>query len=306
MYEGSITDVRGIAMGHATNAEAMTGCTAILAREGAVGGVDVRGGAPGTRETDAFSQGAMVPLVHAVCLSGGSAFGLAAAQGVMDYLEEQDIGFDTGIAKVPLVGAAVLFDLGLGSAKVRPTAQDGYLAAQRASASERSMGSIGAGTGATVGKLFGPQYAQKGGLGTASIRVGKATVGAIAAVNACGNIHDPATGAVLAGAYDRESRRHLPLTELTDYRGGFGRNTTICCIATDAVLDKRQAHRLAMLAQDGLAMAIRPVHTLSDGDTAFSLCTGRVEEDVNRIFALAAEVTARAVCNAVWSAGQEL
>ncbi|MBE5780871.1 MAG: P1 family peptidase [Clostridiales bacterium] len=303
MFNGAITDVAGILVGHSTNSAAKTGCTAILAPDGAVGGVDVRGGAPGTRESDAFAEGAMVPLVHAVTLCGGSAFGLAAAQGVMDYLEEQGIGFDVGVAKVPLVGAAVIFDLGVGDAKVRPTAADGYAAAAAACKDDRSMGLVGAGTGATVGKLFGPAMAEAGGLGTASMKVGKATVGCIVAVNACGNIHDHTTGSIIAGSYNASLGVRHSVTDLLAFAGESGKNTTICCIATDAKLNKHEAHRLAMLAHDGYAMAIRPVHMLNDGDTAFSLCTGKVEEDANLIFAAAAEVTARAICNAIYAGG---
>ncbi|MDL2224636.1 P1 family peptidase [Eubacteriales bacterium OttesenSCG-928-M02] len=302
MFPGSITDVKGIMVGHDTDKEAMTGCTAILAKEGAVGGVDVRGGSPGTRETDAFSDRGRVPLIHSVLLTGGSAFGLAAAQGVMDYLEEEGIGFDTGVAKVPLVGAAVIFDLACGRADVRPTAQNGYFAAQNATENNRDMGIIGAGTGAMVGKMLGPGYLQKGGLGTASIKVGKATVGAMVAVNAVGNIHNHHTGEIIAGVYDKQKKRHLGLEEVTAFYAEKGQNTTICCIATDAVLDKQQTHRLAMLAHDGFAMAIRPVHTQADGDTAFAMVTGKVVENVDMVLAVAAEVTARAIVNGVLAA----
>lgn len=292
MFDGCITDVAGIRAGHYTDSEAMTGCTFIMCEGGAVSGVDVRGGAPGTRETDAFSVNGSVPLMNGVMLSGGSAFGLASADGAMAYLEENGQGFDTGVAKVPLVGAAVIFDLAYGRADVRPDRDAGYAAAKAAYgvASEKlEQGSVGAGTGATVAKLLGMDKAIKSGIGAASMNVAGATLAAIACVNAVGNIYDYRNGSLIAGHN----------VDLTGYTATPGENTTIGLIATDAKLDKLQAKRLAMLAHDGMAMSIRPVHTTSDGDTAFAMATGRVDSNVDILFAYAAEVFARAIQNAV-------
>lgn len=298
MYNGNITDIAGITAAHVSDFTARTGCTIVLAQEGAVGAVDVRGGAPGTRETDAFSPVNMVPQVHGVLLCGGSAFGLAAADGAMAELEQKGIGLDVGVAKVPILGAAVLFDLGVGDPNVRPTAQMGARAVWEANRAPLSQGAVGAGTGATVGKLFGPQFASPSGVGTASMRAGKATIAAVFAVNAVGQVYNHHTGARIQGARDErgqliDARDLLMPLSMT--------NTTIGVIATDAVLTKAQAHRLAMLAHDGMAMSIRPVHTMNDGDTAFALATCKVEENPDLLFALAAEVTARAVENAVLS-----
>ncbi len=293
MYSGCITDVMGITAAHATDEIGKTGCTLILAKDGAIGAVDVRGGAPGTRETDAFSPLNLVERVHAVLLCGGSAFGLRAADGAMQALEEMNIGFDTGIVKVPIVGAAVLFDLGYGDKKARPTAEMGYQAAMQATSGPLSQGSVGAGTGATVCKMFGAELAQKGGFGCASMKVGKATVAAAFAVNAVGNIYDYATGACILGPKTLLTEMKMPLP---------GTNTTIGVIATDAILSKTQAKRLAMLAHDGFALAVRPVHTMHDGDTAFALCTAHVAENPDYVFAVAAEVVARAIFNAAMSA----
>ena len=298
MYNGNITDVEGITAAHVSDFQARTGVTIILAQEGAVGAVDVRGGAPGTRETDAFSPVNMVPQVHGVLLCGGSAFGLAAADGAMAELEQKGIGLDVGVAKVPLLGAAVLFDLGVGDPMVRPTAQMGARAVWEASQAPLTQGAVGAGTGATVGKLFGPQFAAPSGVGTASMRVGKATLAAAFAVNAVGQVYDHHTGARIQGARDERGK----LIDTRDLLMPLSvTNTTIGVIATDAALTKAQAHRLAMLAHDGMAMSIRPVHTMNDGDTAFALATGKVKENPDLLFALAAEVTARAIENAVLS-----
>ena len=295
MYKGNLTDVQGITAAHATDEKARTGCTVILAKDGAVGSVDVRGGGPGTRETDAFAPINLVQQVHGVCLSGGSAFGLATADGVMRYLDEQQIGFDTGVCKVPIVGGAVLFDLAYAEPGQRPTAEMGYRAAAQANTTPLQQGCYGAGTGATVAKMLPNLPPKKSGFGTASMRIGKATIAAGFAVNALGNIYDYATGDLICG---------YTLDEQTDAMKKMwnGQNTTIGVIATDAKLDKIQAHRLAMLAHDGYGMAIRPVHTMHDGDTAFALATGKVEENPDLIFTFAAEVTARAIANAVWAA----
>lgn len=296
MYNGCITDVKGITAAHATNAQARTGCTVVICKEGATGGVDVRGGAPGTRETDAFAPINMVPAVHAVVLAGGSAYGLAAADGVMRELEKKNIGYDVGVGKVPIVGSAVLFDLANGDMHVRPDAQMGAQAALQAGKAPLKQGLHGAGTGATVGKLYGMEYQSPGGFGCASVQIGPATLAAAVAVNAAGQIVNPVNGQLLQGARDAQGNllQGPPLVKPLQ-----GTNTTIGLLATDAILTKAQAHRLAMLGHDGYAMAIHPVHTMYDGDTVFALATNQFEVDPDVLFALSAEVMARAIVNAV-------
>ncbi|WP_338664285.1 P1 family peptidase [Pararoseomonas sp. SCSIO 73927] len=306
---GAITEVPGIRVGHFTEARRPTGCTVILAEEGAVAGVDVRGAAPGTRETDLLDPANLVERVHAVLLSGGSAFGLDAASGVMRWLEERGIGFAAGPARVPIVPAAVLFDLAVGDHRIRPDAAAGYAACEAASAEAPAEGSVGAGTGATVGKLYGMARAMKGGIGTASVRVGAITVGAIVAVNAVGDVIDPRTGAVLAGARDAEGRRPIGATEAV-LRGELpppmqaGMATTIGVVATDATLTKAQCRRLAGAAHDGLARSIDPIHTMSDGDTIFALATGRsgLPGNMMALGAIVPRVMAAAVQRAVRAA----
>ena len=306
---GSITQVMGIEVGHFTDARRPTGCTVIIARDGAAGGVDVRGAAPGTRETDLLHPSNLVDQVHAVLLAGGSAWGLDAASGVMQWLEEQHIGLPVGYGLVPIVPAAVLFDLPVGDASIRPDAKAGYAACAAAGRNAPLEGNVGAGAGALVGKLFGMARAMKGGIGTASITVDGITVGAIMACNALGDVVDPATGQVIAGARTADG------TALLDSRSALiaghapkpvlaGTNTTIGVVATDAVLTKAQAHRLAQVAHDGLARAINPVHTMSDGDTMFALGTGASGRSAGMMLlgTLAAEVTARAIVRAVLAA----
>ena len=296
-----ITDIPGIRVGHDTNLEAGTGCTVILCGTPAVGGVDVRGGAPATRETDLLHPMHLVEEVHAVLLTGGSAYGLDAASGVMRYLEERNIGYDVEVARVPIVPAAAIFDLGFGSARVRPDAASGYRACEQATAEAVAQGNVGAGTGATVGKMEGPTFMMKGGLGSASMRLDDGTlVGAIVAVNAYGDVIDPQTQQVIAGA------RH-PL-------GGFIAadpfgNTTIAVIATSASLSKEAINKVAQMAHNGLAQAIRPAHTMFDGDTVFAMALGpgletrrnpgRTASQVSRIGAAAATTLARAIVKAV-------
>ncbi len=301
----AITDVAGIKVGHFTDARRPTGCTVILCEDGATGGVDVRGSAPGTRETDLLDPQNLVQQVHAVVLSGGSAFGLEAATGVVRWLEERNIGYDVGVAKVPIVPAAILFDLTVGDAKIRPDAAAGYNACKAASTNAPAEGNVGAGAGATVGKMFGPKRAMKGGLGTASISVGKElTVGAIVAVNAAGDIVDPSTGKLLAGARTQDGKK-LQGTMAGILRGDAlppvlgGTNTTIGLIATDAKLDKAQAQKVAQMAHDGLARTTNPAHTMFDGDTIFALATGEIASNVNTIGAFAAEMVALSIRNAV-------
>jgi L-aminopeptidase/D-esterase-like protein len=314
---GSITDVPGIEVGSAQNEEALTGCTVVLARKGAVGGVDVRGGAPGTRETDLLHPINLVEKVHAVLLAGGSAFGLDAATGVMRYLEEQQLGFDTGIAKVPIVPAAILFDLGIGDKNIRPDAQMGYQACQAASSEPPMEGNRGAGTGATVGKLFGSALAMKSGLGTASLRAAGIVVGALVAVNAFGDVVDPERGTILAGLRSGQvgpirvggTERFANTVEMM--KKSLGRsilgfatrsNTGIGVIATNAKLTKAEATKVAQMAQDGIARAVRPAHTMLDGDTIFALSTGNKSASVTLVGALAAEVMAAAIVRGVMTA----
>jgi len=303
----AITDVQGIKVGHYTNLEAATGCTVILAEKGAIGGVDVRGAAPGTRETELLRPLHLVQEVHAVLLSGGSAFGLDAAGGVMRYLEERGVGYNTLVAMVPIVPAAILYDLAIGDPKVRPDAASGYAACLAASGGLVDEGNVGAGTGATVGKMMGTLWSMKGGLGTASQRVGgKYIVGAIVAVNAFGDVVDPRCGHIIAGARRDEYGRFLR-TEEELRRGRHGTpmplaNTTIGVVATNAPLTKDQANKVAQMAHDGLAMSIRPVHTMFDGDTIFALSTAKRQRkavDVSAVGAVAAQVVAKAVVRAV-------
>ncbi|HMV46337.1 MAG TPA: P1 family peptidase [Blastocatellia bacterium] len=310
--KSSITDVAGIKVGHFTESRRPTGCTVILCEEGATGGVDVRGSAPGTRETDLLDPKNLVQQVHAVVLSGGSAFGLETATGVVRYLEERGIGYDVGVAKVPIVPGAILFDLGVGDAKIRPDAEAGYKACKAASANPPAEGNVGAGAGATVGKMFGGKRAMKGGLGTASIKLPTGlTVGAIVAVNAVGDIIDPSTGKLLAGARTPDGKR-LQGAMVGILRGEAlppllgGTNTTIGLIATDAKLDKAQAQKVAQMTHDGLARTINPAHTMFDGDTIFAVATGKTKStqpaNVTLIGALAAEAMAQAVIRAIKAA----
>jgi len=299
-----LTDVEGIKVGHAQDYDAMTGCTVIICEEGASGGIDVRGSAPGTRETDIFKAEKLVDKVHAVVLSGGSAFGLEASSGVANFLEEKDIGFDVGVTKVPIVSQAVLFDLVLGDHKVRPDKEMGYQASLNASVEEDRRGNIGAGTGATVGKAMGPDLAMKGGLGSASIQVGDLVVSALVAVNAVGDIYDK--GRQIAGPYNKEENR---LYSTMDYmkkmqnKIGFeNTNTTIGVVATNANLSKAQANKMAQVAHNGYARAINPVHTMSDGDSIFAMATNKIEANMDLIIQLAAEVMEKAIVDGIKNA----
>ncbi len=303
IYEGQITDVQGILVGQAQNDQAMTGVTVVLAgKEGATVGADVRGAAPGTRETDLCQPENTVDKAHAVVLSGGSAFGLASATGVMAYLEKEKIGVDMGVCHVPIVPAAVVFDLMVGDGHVRPDAAMGMEACKAASDNVQ-QGAYGAGTGATVGKLVPGVIPAHGGVGTASMKLpGGVTVGAIAVVNACGDVYDLNGQPIGVGRLPDGTP--MPVESVLYGMipaGKEGQNTTIGVVATDAVLTKAQAKRLATCAHDGLARTIRPVHTQMDGDTVFALATGKAEAEANlfQLCAAAAEVMARAVVNAV-------
>ena len=305
-----ITRVNGIELGHYSHPQRPTGCSVIIARNGATAAVDVRGAAPGTRETDLLRAGNLVEQVHAVLLTGGSAWGLAAADGVARWLEEQHIGLDTGYGKLPLVPAAVLFDLALGDARIRPDATCGYQACAAASKHPSAAGNIGAGTGATVGKLYGPACAMKGGAASASITLNGVTVGAFIACNAVGDIYDPTTGALVAGARAAPQSLHLRNSTASLLQGQApsfalpGTNTVIGAIATDAPLTRPQLHRLAVAGHDGLARCVSPAHTQLDGDTLFALSTAQAPHSLDMITlsAMAAEAISRAVLRATRSA----
>lgn len=305
-----LTAVPGLKVGHHTLAERPTGCTVVLAEAGAVGGVDVRGSAPGTRETDLLQPVNLVDRVHAIVLAGGSAFGLDAASGVVRYLDERGIGYETAVARVPIVPAAILFDLAVGNPRIRPTAECGYRAAQAAGAGPIAEGNVGAGAGATVGKMGGSHRAMKGGIGTASITLPDGlVVAALVAVNAAGDIVDPATGQVVAGVRSEDGRRLADVRTLLHAgslvpRARPGENTTIGVVATNARLTKTQATKVAQMAHDGVARAVVPAHTPFDGDTIFALATGTREQpaDLLTVGALAADVVATAILRAVRAA----
>ncbi|HUE99748.1 MAG TPA: P1 family peptidase [Anaerolineales bacterium] len=314
----AITDVRGIEVGHAQDKEALTGCTVIICRKGAVAGVDVRGGAPGTRETDLLDPVNLVEKVHAVVLAGGSAFGLDAASGVMHYLEEHKIGFNTGAAKVPIVPSAILYDLNLGHADVRPDSAMGYRAAASASSDAPADGNTGVGMGASVGKMFGLSLSMKAGVGTASMTIGGGvTVGTLVAVNAWGDVVNPQTNEIIAGLRAgkvgplRVGKKDYFADTISMMKSTFGRgilglatrtNTVIGVVATNAKLTQAQATKVAQMAQDGIARAIRPAHTMLDGDVIFALSTGTRKADVSTVGAFAAEVMAEAIMRAVKTA----
>ncbi|NOK60698.1 MAG: peptidase S58 family protein [Chloroflexi bacterium AL-W] len=274
----TLTAVAGITVGHAQDLEALTGCTVVLFPEGTTGSVDVRGGAPGTRETDLLAPHAMIQHIDAICLSGGSAYGLAAATGVMRWLRERGIGYDVGVAVVPIVPAAVMFDLVFGAADRWPDEEMGYDACDAASSAKVSEGCIGVGTGATVGKLLGMQQAVKSGIGSAAVTLSDGvTIAALVVTNAFGDVYHEKTGSILAGArgpqggfVNTSQQLHMQQTQM----GFRSTNTTLAVVATDATLDKAGCQKLAQMAQDGLARAIRPIHTPFDGDVVFTAATG--------------------------------
>lgn len=303
----SITDIQGITVGSREDLEALTGCTVILTgREGAVCGVDVRGSAPGTRETDGLAPINLIDRVHAILLSGGSAYGLDAAGGVMKYLEELGIGHPTEPTVVPIVPAAVIFDLAVGSCHIRPDQDMGYLTAQEAGTYVRE-GNVGAGAGATVGKVRGYEYCTKGGLGSWSITLESGlAVGAIVAVNAFGDVLDE-EGKIIAGVRADEDRSFMGtetawIKNMAVETFGMANNTTIAVVACNAQLDKKSMTKVAQMAHDGLARVINPIHTMHDGDTVFALCTGAMPADVSMVGCLAAKVLAKAVLRAIYAA----
>lgn len=312
----SFASLPGLRVGQAQNETALTGCTVILcdgpSGPGAIGGIDQRGGAPGTRETDALHPMHLVEKIHAIVLAGGSAFGLEAATGVVRYLEERGVGFDVHVAKVPIVPAAILFDLAVGAANVRPDAAMGYQACLNATSDPPAEGNVGAGMGATVGKLLGMAWAMKAGLGCSIIDLGGGLlVGAIVAVNALGDVIDPNTNQIIAGVrnpnratdptapYFADSMKVLRARTSSPAANS---NTVIGVVATNAALTKEQTNKVAQMAQDGLARCVRPAHTMFDGDTIFALSTGPIQAEVNTVGAFAAEAFAQAILRAVRSA----
>lgn len=304
MKKIKITDIKGIQIGQAEDKQAGTGCTVILCKKGVAAGVDVRGGGPATRETDVLHPINMVQQIHAVMLSGGSAFGLDAASGAMQYLEEQACGFDMKVAHIPIVCGASLFDLSVGDAKVRPDKEMGYAACLDSEYNHVKEGNYGAGTGASVGKIMGFEHAMKSGIGTCGMQIDDVQVAAIVAVNACGNVVDYETNEQLAGVYDEASGSILKAQDILYAHLGKtsalpSGNTTIGCIVTNAVLNKAQCTKIAGIAHNGYARAIQPVHTMSDGDTIFVLSTGEVEAMPDAIGALATEMMAKAIKRAV-------
>jgi L-aminopeptidase/D-esterase-like protein len=304
---GTLTDIAGIKVGHAQDFDAVTGCTVILCPPQTVGGIDQRGGAPGTRETDLLRPMHLVQHVNAILLAGGSAYGLAAADGVMRFLEAQGIGFETPAARVPIVPTAILFDLDIGRADRRPDSAMGYAACEAASMDAIVQGSVGAGTGAKIGTLMGSNFATKGGIGSASLDLGNGVIlAALMVVNAVGDVVDQ-DGSILAGVRTPPDGKHFAgtlnlLKQSQPPTPTAGTNTVIGVVATNAKLNKEETNILATMAQDGLAQAVRPAHSVFDGDTLFALATGEVASNINIVGAYAADVTALAIRNAVRAA----
>ncbi|SPE24297.1 Peptidase S58, DmpA [Candidatus Sulfopaludibacter sp. SbA3] len=302
-----LTDIPGLRVGHISDFDAITGCTAILCEQGAVAGVDIRGSASGTEETPTLDPGHVTGRIHAILLAGGSAFGLEAASGVRRYLEHRGVGFDTGVAKVPIVPAAILYDLGIGKSGVRPNLAMGEAAAAAATTDAVKEGCVGAGTGATVGKCLGMACAMKSGIGSYTVSLpGGVLVSALVAVNAFGDVRDPATGKIVAGA--RKDARNREFVDTQDYlkrqaaRGWAGRNTTLGVVATNAALTKVEANKLAQFASLGMARTIYPVNTMFDGDTVFGLSLGDRHADINSLGVAAAEALAESILRAVRNA----
>jgi L-aminopeptidase/D-esterase-like protein len=307
MRQIDFVEIEGIQVGHAQDVEAATGCTVIISEEGATVGVDVRGGAPGTRETDLLNPVNLVQKAHAIILTGGSAFGLDAAAGVMQYLEEKNIGFDVQVTRVPIVCGAALFDLTIGDHRIRPDKGMGYQACLNASSVECRQGNIGAGTGATVGKILGMRRAMKSGLGCFALQTESLKVGALVAVNCLGDVVDPLTGKKLAGPLNEDMQTLADTEEIMiksyfNTKGLFSGSTTIGVVATNAALTKAQTTKLASMAQNGYARTLRPAHSMYDGDTIFAMSTGGIEAELSVVGLLAARVMERAVIAAVENA----
>ena len=304
MEEIKFINIDGIKVGHAQDIEAGTGCSVVLCEEGASAGVDVRGGAPGTRETDLLNPVNLVDKIHGVSLAGGSAFGLDAASGVMQYLEEKNVGFDVGVGKVPIVPSAVLFDLTVGNSKVRPDKEMGYRACINSENNDKDLqGNIGVGTGATVGKFLGPEHSMKGGLGSYCVQIGDLKIGALIAVNCLGDVINPGNGRILAGALKEDgtfaNTEETMINSYSEKKNVFSGNTTIGVVATNAILTKSEANKIASMAHNGYGRTIRPAHSMFDGDTIFTMATGKVQADINVIGLLAARVVEKAIVNAI-------
>jgi L-aminopeptidase/D-esterase-like protein len=304
MQEIGITDIEGIKIGHAQDLDAATGCTVVIGEEGVTAGVDVRGGAPGTRETDLLDPVNFVEQIHAVVMAGGSSFGLDAASGVMQYLEEKGVGFDAFVTRIPIVCGAVLFDLTIGDHRIRPEKKMGYQACLNANDTECREGCVGAGTGATVGKILGMERCMKSGLGIYCIQTGELKLGAIVAVNCLGDVIDPKTGETLAGLLDENKKRfinseEIMIKEFSGRKIEFSGNTTIGVVVTNAKLTKSEANKVASMAHNGYGRTMRPAHTMFDGDTIFAVATGRVDTDVSVSGLLGARVMEQAVVRAV-------
>ncbi|HEX9652607.1 MAG TPA: P1 family peptidase [bacterium] len=299
----SICDVPGIRVGHAHNEAGKTGCTVILPDNGAVAGIDIRGSAPGTREVETLKPVRLVPKIHAILLTGGSAFGLDASGGVQQFLEERNIGYDVGITRVPIVPSAVIFDLREGDPRIRPDKPMGYAAALNATTKPPAEGRVGAGRGATVGKVAGYEFRMKGGIGTNSAKVGEVHIGSLVVVNALGDVVDPNSGMIIAGARDPNSNGFINCEKYLKSHAvepfPIATNTTLAVVATDAALTKEEAIKVAQMAQDGLSRALRPAHTPFDGDLVFCLSVGQQRGNIMSIGVVAAELVAAAIVRAV-------
>lgn len=307
MKEILVNEIEGIKVGNAQNLKGPTGCTVVICEEGAAAGVDVRGGSPGTRETDLLNPVNLVDKIHAVVLAGGSAFGLDAASGAMQYLEERNIGFDVSVTKVPIVCSAVLFDLMIGDYKIRPDKAMGYEACKNSEFNECREGNEGAGAGATVGKILGPDNSMKGGLGCCAIQVGELQVGAVIAVNCLGDVIDPSTGEIIAGALNEDKKtfantEEIMISRYSEKKNLFSGNTTIGVVITNGKFTKPEMNKIASMAQNGYGRIMRPAHSIFDGDTIFTMSTGKVDADINVVGLLAARVVEQAVVRAVKNA----
>lgn len=310
MKEIDIRDIEGFRIGNAENKEAATGCTAVISEEGAVGGANTRGGGPASRETELLKPENMVQKIHCVMLSGGSAYGLDACSGAMKYLEEKNIGFDVGVGVVPIVCGASIFDLAVGDSKIRPDKEMGYEACVNSEKNEFKEGNFGEGTGASVGKILGKDYAMKSGLGTYAVKIGDIKIGAVVSVNALGDVFDMEEGRTVSGLLneDKKSFRSsfsVMASSADKGKNVFGNNTTIGCIITNADLTKTEVNRVARIAHNGFAKSISPAHTSADGDTIFAMASGRAEADADVIAQVAAEVMRKAVIRAAKKAESE-
>lgn len=305
MYKGYLTDIEGIEVGHAEYAQGQTGVTAIICKDGATAGCDVRGSAPGTRETALLASEKMVEKIHSVVLSGGSAFGLASCSGVMNHLESLNIGFDVLVTRIPIVCGAVIFDLDTGNPSIRPDEALGVLAAKNASAQESRQGKIGAGLGASVGKMLGPNYASPSGIGSSTVIAGDLKVSALVVVNAAGNVYD-LNNSIIAGAFDSEKNDFIDIYEhmkiSPNYMGNTLANTTLAVVASNGDFSKPECNKIAQMAQNALARRIKPVHTAIDGDTVFALSTNKIPADMNLAGSMAVEALEQAIINAVEAA----